>query len=125
AKLGGAYLGAFNRATTLVDTIVSKYNEKLDEVGKSIQLFNKKYSEATKLHFAGWRASQISAYLKDLEDGASNLRKIAEKGCKCEETDEYMKQLEKITAAIRQSTLRLQPLVPGSDRASRDLIPKG
>lgn len=105
--------------------MVAKHNTKFDKVGRSIQLFHKKYSDATKLNFAGWRASQISVYLKDLEDGASSLRSIVEKARECEENDEHMKQLEKITAVIRQTTLRLQPSVPGPDGADKSMIPKG
>jgi hypothetical protein len=114
-KLGHAYLGAFNRATTLLNTMLAKHNAKLDEVGRSIQLFNKKYCDVTKFNLAGWRASQISACLKDLEDAASSLLSIVDKERECEENDEYMKQLEKITAVIRQTRLQLQPSVPSSD----------
>jgi hypothetical protein len=100
--------------------MVATHNAKLDEVGRSIQLFHKKICDATKFNFAGWRASQIAAHLKDLEDGASSLRSIVEKERECEENDDYMKQLKKITAVIR-STLRLQPAVPRPDGAGKSI----
>jgi hypothetical protein len=107
-KLGHAYLGAFNRATSLINIMVDNHHAKFDRVERSIQLVKKKHCDATKLLFAGWRSSKISAYLKDLKDNASSLRSVVENERECEENDEYKKKLDNVTAAITRATLRLQ-----------------